>query len=266
MGDWQDWDGDGNVDDTERAFTFMMMDDMDKQMKKNGGGCLSCILLFLFIVIGSVSLVACASKEQEPVLTQEEKMEQDAQQHMEEAIHLMQQEKYKEACGELKLVSEDLYPEVWALMYYTEANYAEQQGETSSKRAELLYIYIPDDYEGIMKKELLEYRDYYMDKYGPKEEEEEETETADDEKEYGHGNGGAVVGSGPDLSEFADDDDWEETPSKPSKPTKKEPPYDPYDVYDYSDPEDFYYDNYDDFWEYEEAEEYYYDAWEKYEQ
>ena len=31
------------------------------------------------------------------------------------------------------------------------------------------------------------------------------------------------------------------------------------DVNDYYDPEDFYYDNYDDFWEYEEAEEYYYE-------
>ncbi len=32
---------------------------------------------------------------------------------------------------------------------------------------------------------------------------------------------------------------------------------DPYNVNDYSDPEDFYYDNYDDFWEYEEAEDYF---------
>ena len=32
---------------------------------------------------------------------------------------------------------------------------------------------------------------------------------------------------------------------------------DAYNVQDYSDPEDFYYDNYDDFWEYEEAEDYY---------
>ena len=34
---------------------------------------------------------------------------------------------------------------------------------------------------------------------------------------------------------------------------------DPYDVYDYDDPEDFYYDNYDDFFDYEDAEDYYYD-------
>ena len=32
---------------------------------------------------------------------------------------------------------------------------------------------------------------------------------------------------------------------------------DPYNVNDYTDPEDFYYDNYDDFWEYEEAEDYF---------
>jgi len=38
---------------------------------------------------------------------------------------------------------------------------------------------------------------------------------------------------------------------------KKDEKDDPYNVYDYSDPEDFYYDNYDDFWEYEEAEDYF---------
>lgn len=36
---------------------------------------------------------------------------------------------------------------------------------------------------------------------------------------------------------------------------------DPYDVYEYSDPEDFYYDNYDDFDCFEDAEDYYNDAW-----
>jgi hypothetical protein len=35
---------------------------------------------------------------------------------------------------------------------------------------------------------------------------------------------------------------------------------DPYNVYDYDDPEDFYYDNEDDFEDYEDAEDYYYDA------
>lgn len=43
------------------------------------------------------------------------------------------------------------------------------------------------------------------------------------------------------------------TSSKSSNKKKS----DPYDVYDYSDPEDFYYDNYDDFWDYEDAEDYY---------
>lgn len=41
------------------------------------------------------------------------------------------------------------------------------------------------------------------------------------------------------------------------KSKKKSKKTDPYNVNDYSDPEDFYYDNYDDFWEYEEAEDYY---------
>ncbi|MDO5124993.1 MAG: hypothetical protein Q4D35_01275 [Ruminococcus sp.] len=45
-------------------------------------------------------------------------------------------------------------------------------------------------------------------------------------------------------------------PRKTSKTTTK---YDEYDVYDYVNPEDFYYDNYDDFFDYEDAEDYYYD-------
>ena len=39
------------------------------------------------------------------------------------------------------------------------------------------------------------------------------------------------------------------------KPSRTSDP-DPYNASDYSDPEDFYYDYYDDFWEFEEAEEY----------
>lgn len=61
-----------------------------------------------------------------------------------------------------------------------------------------------------------------------------------------------------------------ETPPKPveKKPSidksySKKYPDDPYDVYDYSDPEDFYYDNWDDFYEYEEAEDYYNEAWDE---
>lgn len=34
---------------------------------------------------------------------------------------------------------------------------------------------------------------------------------------------------------------------------------DPYNVNDYCDPDDFYYDYYDDFWDYEDAEDYYYE-------
>lgn len=61
MGNWQDWNGDGKVDDSERAFTFFMINDMNKRAKKNGGGCLSCILLFLVILVGSISIVACGT-------------------------------------------------------------------------------------------------------------------------------------------------------------------------------------------------------------
>lgn len=42
-----------------------------------------------------------------------------------------------------------------------------------------------------------------------------------------------------------------------SKSTEKKKKSDPYDVYEYDDPEDFYYDNYDDFECYEDAEDYF---------
>ncbi len=49
--------------------------------------------------------------------------------------------------------------------------------------------------------------------------------------------------------------------SSKSKSTSSEAdtPSDPYNVYDYDDPDDFYYDNYDDFDGYEDAEDYWYD-------
>ena len=51
---------------------------------------------------------------------------------------------------------------------------------------------------------------------------------------------------------------WNGTnPYKNKKSNSSKKKEDPYNVNDYSDPEDFYYDNYDDFWEYEEAEDYY---------
>lgn len=51
---------------------------------------------------------------------------------------------------------------------------------------------------------------------------------------------------------------WNGTnPYKNKKSSSSKKKEDPYNVNDYSDPEDFYYDNYDDFWEYEEAEDYY---------
>ena len=51
---------------------------------------------------------------------------------------------------------------------------------------------------------------------------------------------------------------WNGTnPYKDKKSSSSKKKEDPYNVNEYSDPEDFYYDNYDDFWEYEEAEDYY---------
>lgn len=54
-----------------------------------------------------------------------------------------------------------------------------------------------------------------------------------------------------------------EEPSKEPQADEEEPEYpdDPYDVYEYSDPEDFYYDNSEDFDGYDDAETYYDDAW-----
>ena len=51
---------------------------------------------------------------------------------------------------------------------------------------------------------------------------------------------------------------WNGTnPYKNKKSRSSRKKSDSYDVNEYSDPEDFYYDNYDDFWDYEEAEDYY---------
>lgn len=51
---------------------------------------------------------------------------------------------------------------------------------------------------------------------------------------------------------------WNGTnPYKNKKSSSSKKKEDPYDVNDYSDPEDFYYDNYDDFWDYEDAEDYF---------
>ena len=49
---------------------------------------------------------------------------------------------------------------------------------------------------------------------------------------------------------------WATKPKTTTKSSSKKKS-DPYDVYDYRDPEDFYYDNYDDFWDYEDAEDYF---------
>lgn len=64
------------------------------------------------------------------------------------------------------------------------------------------------------------------------------------------GSGGRVI-SGDSSSGNKADNESEENGSED----------DPYHVYDYDDPEEFYYDYYDDFDEYEDAETYWYNAW-----
>ena len=54
MADWQDWNGDGKVTPDEKDFTFYMMDDMDKHRKNGGGGCLSCLLLFVALPVTTI--------------------------------------------------------------------------------------------------------------------------------------------------------------------------------------------------------------------
>lgn len=46
------------------------------------------------------------------------------------------------------------------------------------------------------------------------------------------------------------------TPVPTKKTTPKPEKDDPYNAKDYVDPDDFYYDNYDDFWDFEDAEDY----------
>ncbi|WP_230399277.1 hypothetical protein [Novisyntrophococcus fermenticellae] len=58
MGDWQDWNGDGKVTQDEKAFTYYMMNDMDKRRKNgSGGGCLSCLLLFIALPVASLGIM-----------------------------------------------------------------------------------------------------------------------------------------------------------------------------------------------------------------
>ena len=52
------------------------------------------------------------------------------------------------------------------------------------------------------------------------------------------------------------------TTTKRYTTTTKKKRYDPYHAADYYDPEDFYYDHYDDFFDYYDAEDYYYDHYE----
>lgn len=63
-----------------------------------------------------------------------------------------------------------------------------------------------------------------------------------------------VQGKVTDVWDYRDNPISQSTKPYTSNSTKKES--DPYDASDYSDPEDFYYDYYDDFWDYEEAEDY----------
>lgn len=82
MSDWQDWNGDGKVTNDERAFTHFMINDMNKRAGKKGGGCLSCILLFLVLTVGAGGLIGYAAemvsdkmicKEQSTEVAQEKK-------------------------------------------------------------------------------------------------------------------------------------------------------------------------------------------------
>lgn len=66
-----------------------------------------------------------------------------------------------------------------------------------------------------------------------------------------------VQGKVTDVWDYRDDPIPQSSKTYTSNNTKKES--DPYDASDYSDPEDFYYDYYDDFWDYEEAEDYWYE-------
>lgn len=63
-----------------------------------------------------------------------------------------------------------------------------------------------------------------------------------------------VQGKVTDIWDYRDNPLQQSSKPYTSNSTKKES--DPYDASDYSDPEDFYYDYYDDFWDYEEAEDY----------
>ena len=59
MSGWPDWDGNGRVDTDEKLFTLYLLNDMDnhRRGRKKSGGCLSCILLFVVFLAGSIGFV-----------------------------------------------------------------------------------------------------------------------------------------------------------------------------------------------------------------
>lgn len=66
-----------------------------------------------------------------------------------------------------------------------------------------------------------------------------------------------VQGKVTDVWDYRDEPVPQSSKTYTSNGTKKDS--DPYGASDYYDPEDFYYDYYDDFWDYEEAEDYWYE-------
>ena len=265
MRDWQDWNGDGKVDNSERAFTTYMINDMNKRAKNNGGGCLSCILLFLVIMAGVFGLAACASPAETNQVPDEKAMEK--------VVSLLKHEKYEEASRAMIGLSVIDYPDIEVLDYYIEYKLNEKEGKASGARADMLKYYMPSDYDGVMKEEIKAYREYYIERYsgksqeevqrmlwGENEEEDLEAETEEEEKDDSEESESVSGGILPDVDSNKGNS---RKPTYSSDENEKEYPDDPYDVYEYSDPEDFYYDNYDEFDEYGDAEVYFDEAWDE---
>ena len=160
-----------------------------------------------------------------------------AEARIDNAVKFIEEEKFHEAYLELIWFSKEEHPEVNALLTYINCREDEQNGMVSGARAQLLRRDITDDYSGVLKEEMIAYRNDYNSKYKDYYPglEEKKNKEADENKK-----------STPTKVPYKPKDDKEDQAQR-----RKD---DPYDVYEYNDEEEFYYENKDDFESFEDAE------------
>jgi len=230
----------------------------------------------------------------------------DAQQVMtvyEDAVNLILEECYEDACKKLESIAEKQYKDTEALIAYCEANIAYMDGnirnaywdsyslnfryQTSVQKEKIdgFIEKVEQEYDEYLEQQRIEEEKAYEKKItsgvpfvGMSEKDINRTSLGTPSSEIRHNmeciNGEqykanlydfykdsnkvfvarCVQGKVTEVWDCRDNPIAHSAKSYTSNSTTKES--DPYDASDYSDPEDFYYDYYDDFWDYEEAEDY----------